>query len=725
MNVTDELGRKVLEFHVEGMNCPDCVRRVRDRLASVDGVFAAEGSPVARRLTVTVDETRVDRARIGRELGKIGFVAREEAAADAPSRIWSTPHAVRTYVSAVLFGLALLLELVGVGAAPVQIPPVGVPWTDLLFVTAALVGGWNFIPAGLRAVVARRLDMNFLMTVAILGAIGIGEFLEAGAIAFLFSVAELLEGYAVERARHSIHALMQLSPDRARLLKGGEEVVVAADELHRGDLVVVRGGDKIPADGTVLDGGAAVDESTITGESIPADRTPGDEVFAGTICAGGYLKIHVTRVAGETTLAEIVRIVEEAESRRSHTERFVERFARYYTPSVTVAAVLVVAIPTLAFGGAFTTWFVRGLTLLVIACPCALVISTPVAVVSGITAAARHGVLIKGGQFLEAMGGVASVAFDKTGTLTHGHPEVTEVIALRGTQDEVLSLATAVENRAEHPIARAIVRAAEERGLSVTDRVVRGFESQLGSGVWAQVDGVEIRVGSEDLFEDGAPRDRLAALHRSGRTAVLVGPAAAPVGVVAVADRPREAAPEAIRALRLAGVHTVMLTGDHRETANAIAAELGIDEVYAGLKPADKVDAVQRLEAEHGHVAMVGDGVNDGPALSVASVGIAMGAAGSDVALETADVALMSDDLSRLPYLHALSRTGRRVIRQNIIASLVAKFALAIGVPFGVVSLVAAVLIGDMGASLAVTTNALRLARVRPPPHRAEAEDRA
>jgi Cd2+/Zn2+-exporting ATPase len=723
--MTGELGRRVLEFHVEGMNCPDCVRRVRDRLAGVDGVHAAEGSPVARRLSVTVDEGLIDRDRIRRELGKIGFVARDEVAAGAPSQIWFSTHAARTYVSASLFALALVLVLLGVGAAPLRIPPVGVPWADLLFLLAALIGGWNFIPAGLRAAGARSLDMNFLMTVAILGAIGIGEFLEAGAIAFLFSLAELLEGYAVERARQSIQALMQLSPDRARVLRDGEEVVVAADELHRDDLVVVRGGDKIPADGTVVEGGGVVDESTITGESIPADRIPGDEVFAGTICAGGYLKVLVTRAAGETTLAEIVRIIEEAESRRSRTERFVERFARYYTPSVTVAAVLVVVVPTLLFGGAFATWFVRGLTLLVIACPCALVISTPVAVVSGITAAARHGVLIKGGQYLEAMGGVTAMAFDKTGTLTHGHPEVTDVIALQGTEDEALALAAAVEDRAEHPIARAIVRAAEERGLSVGDRVVHQFEAQLGRGVRAEVDGEEIWVGSEELFADGVPGDQLAALHRSGKTAVLVGPATGPLGVIAVSDRPREAAAEAIRALRSAGVHTAMLTGDHRETADAIASELGIDEVYAGLKPADKVDAVERLEAEHGHAAMVGDGVNDGPALSVASVGIAMGAAGSDVALETADVALMSDDLSRLPYLHALSRTGRRVIRQNIIASLVAKFALAIGVPFGLVSLVAAVLIGDMGASLAVTTNALRLARVRPASYRAGVEDRA
>jgi Cd2+/Zn2+-exporting ATPase len=723
--VKDAPGHRVLEFHVEGMNCPDCVRRVRDRLANVDGVHRAEGSPVARRLTVTVDETRVDGARIRRELGKIGFVARDEGATDAPSRIWSTPHALRTYVSGTLFGVALLLELIGVGTVPLQIPPDGVPWADLLFLTAALIGGWNFIPAGLRALGARSLDMNFLMTVAILGAIGIGEHLEAGAIAFLFSLAELLEGFAVERARRSIHALMQLSPDRARLLTDGEEVLVAADELQRGDVVVVRGGDKIPADGTVLEGDAAVDESTITGESIPADRSAGEEVFAGTICAGGYLKIHVTRVAGETTLAGIVRIVEEAEARRSRTERFVDRFARYYTPSVTVAAVLIVVIPTLVFGGAFSTWFVRGLTLLVIACPCALVISTPVAVVSGITAAARHGVLIKSGQYLEAMGGIATVAFDKTGTLTHGHPEVTEVIALRGTEEEVLSLAAAAESRAEHPIARAIVQAAEQRGLSVADRVVGGFQSHVGSGVRALVDGKEVRVGSADLFAAAAPREQLAALRESGKTAVLVGPPGAPLGIVAVADRPREAAPEAIRSLRSSGLHTVMLTGDHRETANAIAAELGIDEVYAGLKPADKVDVVRQLEADHGHTAMVGDGVNDGPALAVASVGIAMGAAGSDVALETADVALMSDDLSRLPYLHALSRRGRGVIRQNIIASLVAKLALAIGVPFGLVSLVAAVLIGDMGASLAVTTNALRLARVRPPSQRAGAEDRA
>lgn len=710
-------GRR-LRFRVDGMDCAACVHRVEERLSGMEGVRAATGNAVSRELTVAVDPD-LEVGRIRSELGKIGYVAHEEEQATTvvPLEAWTTPAAYRTYVAAALFVGGLVALVAGATASVLTVAGRPLSGPDLLFLGSAVVAGWNFLPAAFRAARTLSLDMNFLMSVAILGAVGIGEHLEAGAIAVLFSTAELLEDFAVDRARRSIQALMQLSPDRATVIRDGAEVAVAAAEVRPGEEVVVRSGEKMPVDGVVLEGGAAVDESPITGESLPVEKAPGQRVFAGTVSQSGWLRVRTDRAADRTTLANIVRIVREAEQRKAPTERFIERFARVYTPAVTVAAVLVAALPTLLLGQPFDTWFVRGLTLLVIACPCAFVISTPVAVVSGITAAARQGVLIKGGRHLEGMGRVEVVAFDKTGTLTYGHPEVTDVIPLESASaEEVLAMAAAVERRSEHPVARAIVRAAVRRGIDPDALPVDAFESLVGRGATARVDGRTVAVGVPNLFQGGGgPEERLGGLRREGKTAVLVGPPDRPVGIVAVADRPRAGARRALEALRRAGVRrTVMLTGDARETAEAIGRELGVDEVWAELLPEEKVERVRRLQEESGAVAMVGDGVNDGPALAVASVGIAMGAAGSDVAIQTADVALMSDDLSRLAYLRELSRTGRSVIRQNVAASLGTKVVLAAGVPFGVVSLVMAVLVGDMGASLAVTGNALRLARIRP-----------
>ncbi|MFW6193658.1 MAG: heavy metal translocating P-type ATPase, partial [Gemmatimonadota bacterium] len=578
----------------------------------------------------------------------------------------------------------------------------------------------------LRAARTLALDMNFLMTVAIVGAVILGEYLEASAIAFLFSVAELLETYAVDRARASIEALMDLSPERATVVRDGDEVTVAASEVRTGDRMLVRPGERMAADGRVVEGRSAVNQAPITGESMPVEKAPGDEVYAGTIAEDGFLAVTVEKAAEETTLAHIIHLVEEAETHRAPSERFVDRFARWYTPAVTAGAVLVAAGPPLLAGGDPATWVLRGLTLLVIACPCALVISTPVAVVSGITAAARNGVLIKGGNHLEKLGEIRVVALDKTGTLTYGHPEVSdvEIAGEEGDPDRLLATAAALESRSEHPLGRAVVRGARHRGLLSKAADVADFEALAGRGVRGRVDGSEVVVGREELF--GRVRDRLSAradaLRAEGKTVVFVGGTgpdgsgdAVAAGLVAVGDRARERARRTVEGLRKAGIERiVMLTGDHEGTARALADRLGLDEVHAGLLPDEKVDLVRAMEERWGAVAMVGDGVNDAPALAVASVGIVMGAAGSDAALETADVALMGDEIGKLPYVFRLSRTGRSVIRQNIGASVLIKAALAAGVPLGMVSLILAVVVGDMGASLGVTGNALRLARVRP-----------
>ncbi len=718
----DGAGRRVLQLRVGGMDCPDCARRIRDRLVRLEGVADAEGHPVSRRLVVEFDPARLTADRIRTEVGRLGYVAESVqdgepgAAPRSVAGTWTSREAVLAYVSAGLFGVGLLLGWLAPGPVLASFPRHDLHAGDLAFLAAALVGGWNFFPKGLRAARTLSLDMNFLMTVAILGAVGLGEFLEAGAIAFLFSFAELLEDYSVDRARRSIEALMELAPDRAMVERGGAEQAVRADDVEVGEVVVVRPGDKIPVDGRVIEGSSAVNEAPITGESMPVDREVGDEVFAGTIITGGFLRVRTEKRASATTLARIVHLVQEAEEKKAPTERFVERFSRWYTPGVVVLAVVVAAVPPLAFGAEVTTWILRGLTLLVIACPCALVISTPVAVVSGITAAARRGVLIKGGTHLEALGQVRAMALDKTGTLTHGHPELTDVVALGDLgEDEVLAVAAALEARSEHPVAGAILRGARDRGVQPDGRAVTSFEGKRGLGVSAHLDGEPYLIGRADLFE-GASVDgtRLERLQEAGKTVVLLGKPGRPLGLLAVADRPRAEAAAAIRSLREAGIeHVVMLTGDNRPTAEAIAAEVGIDEVHADLLPEQKVDMVRRLEERYGPVAMVGDGVNDGPALAAARVGVAMGVAGSDVALETADVALMGDDLSRLAYAIRLSHRARGVIRENISASIVLKGLLAAGVPLGLVGLALAVIVGDMGAALAVTGNSLRLTRLR------------
>jgi Cd2+/Zn2+-exporting ATPase len=537
---------------------------------------------------------------------------------------------------------------------------------------------------------------------------------EAAAIAVLFTVAELLEAYSVDRARASVESLMELAPDYAVVERQGVRATVPASTLVVGDEVLLRPGDRVPADGTVLEGASAVDQSPITGESLPVEKEPGDGVFSGTINREGHLRVRVDRPAGESALAKIVRMVEEAELAKTESERFVQRFARYYTPAVTAAAVLIAAVPPLFFGAPAALWLTRGLTMLVIACPCALVISTPVAVVSGLTAGARQGVLIKGGVYLEALASVRAFAFDKTGTFTLGHPVVRSVIPVATDEEDALARAAAIELFSQHPLARAVVEEADRRGIAREPSRVTDFRSVPGKGAYARIDGEEHLIGRPSLFPGSAVPT---GSRVDGQSVIGLARGGNLLAWITLADAPREGARAAVEQLRALGIRElVMLTGDNRATAEAIASSVGIDDVRADLLPEDKLSLIGELRKLHGSVAMVGDGVNDGPALAAATVGIAMGAAGSDTALETADVALMGDDLLRLPYLVRLSRRANGVIRQNITAAIAIKAVLAIGVPLGYVSLITAVLVGDMGVSLAVTANALRLGRTSGPP---------
>ncbi len=589
-----------------------------------------------------------------------------------------------------------------------------------LFAAAILIGGYATIRQGARALARFRFDMNGMMTGAVTGAALIGQWEEGAVVAFLYAVSNWLEGSTMDRARRSIRALMDLAPREARVRRNGAERIIPAEEVQVGDLLLVRPGEKLAVDGVIRAGDSALNQAPITGEAIPVDKGPGDQVYAGTLNGHAALEVEVTRRVHDTTLARIIHLVEKAQAQRAPSQQFVDRFARIYTPLVFGLALGLMVVPSAAFGQPWTPWIYRGLALLIVSCPCALVVSTPVTVLSAIANAARHGVLIKGGAYLEELGRLKAIALDKTGTLTRGRPEVTDVIPLDGgAPEDLLATAAAVETQSEHPLARAVVRAAERRGLSLP--AATGFTAIPGRGGHAVVNGQRIFVGSPRLFDEMANRGpdgntTVGALEAQGKTVMLVGTDRGLLGMLALADQVRPESRQAVADLRRVGIqHVALVTGDNRPTAEAIAREVGADTVRAEVLPDQKAEVVRALRAEFGSLAMVGDGVNDAPALAASSVGVAMGVAGSDVALETADVALMADDLTKLPFVMGLGRKALRVIHQNIAFSLLIK-AVAIAAVFpGWLTLWLAVL-GDMGASVLVTLNGMRLLADRPTP---------
>ncbi|GAA0466767.1 cadmium-translocating P-type ATPase (plasmid) [Halococcus dombrowskii] len=753
-------GRQLsVRLAVPEMDCPSCAQKVDKSLQRVNGITETTLQPTTGTATVTYDPDRTAEADVVAAVEGAGYeVAGDESDSTGksgsemdiapPSEIWTSPRAIKTWIGAGFVVLGLLFEFVLAGQNPEVASLLGYSLTlaDGLFLVAIAVSGYPVVRGGYYSARNLSLDIDLLMGTAIIAATGIGYFVEAATLAVLFSIAELLEDYAMDRARNSLRELMELSPDDATVRRDGDEVTVPAEDVEVGETVIVRPGDKIPLDGSVVEGESAVDESPITGESVPVDKSLGEEVYAGSINEEGYLEVEVTSTAGDSTLSQIIEMVQGAQEKKTEQEQFVDRFSGYYTPAVVVLAILTAAVPPLALGLPWETWFIRGLTLLVIACPCAFVISTPVSVVSGITSAAKNGVLIKGGNHLETMGEVDVVAMDKTGTLTKGELTVTDIVPLgEHSETDVLRYGAGLEQRSEHPIAEAILTRTDE--ATVTDLPSPSdFESLTGKGIRAEIDGETYYAGKPALFEelgfdlsqtrgvtdggtvsDGVSRNPspeqeeftgsvFTELQQDGRTVVLVGTEAELVGGIAIADEVRSTSQRAVERLHDRGVgHVVMLTGDNEGTARAIAEQVGVDEYRAELLPDEKVDAIEELQAEHGDVAMVGDGINDAPALATADIGIAMGAAGTDTALETADIALMGDDIGKLPYLYRLSHTANGVIRQNIWGSLGVKALLAVGVPLGYVSVALAVVVGDMGMSLGVTGNAMRLSRLSGP----------
>jgi len=711
-----------------------------------------EASPTSGTVVVEHDERATYDDIVGAVEGAGYTVEAEKASEEKDDSLLRGKEAGRVAASGVFVGMGILTGFVApVGWSVGAFGAVELTASEIFFLTAVVFGGVDILRGGYYSLKNLRLDIDFLMSAAILSAIaasllsGESLYFEAATLAFLFSVAELLEEYSMDRTRESLRELMELSPDEATVRRDGVAETVPADEVRDGDVVLVQPGEKIPRDGVVVGGESAVNQSPITGESVPVEKTEGDEVYAGSLNESGYLEVEVTGGKGEDTLSKIVEMVESAESKKTEREKFVESFSSYYTPAMVLVAVSVATVPPILLSRPWLPWFVNGITMLVLACPCAFVISTPVSVVSGITSAAKNGVLVKGGNHLEAMGSVSAVAMDKTGTLTKGELTVTDVIPLNGnTEEDVLRCARGLESRSEHPVGEAIVERATEEG--VRGREVSGFESVTGKGVRADLGGVthyagkpgflgekgfdlshvhaatdggELTRKTQNLCERNDCLDLLETvvpdLQSEGKTVVVVSTEDEIEGVIAVADEVREGAERAVERLRELGVESVvMLTGDNEGTARAIAERVGVDGYRAELLPDEKVGAVEELKREHGVVAMVGDGVNDAPSLAAADVGVAMGAAGTDTALETADVALMGDDITRLPYLYDLSRRANSVIRQNIFFSLGAKLALAAGVPLGLVGVAAAVLVGDVGMTVGVTGNAMRLSGVEP-----------
>ena len=717
----------LLRFKIRGMDCAEEVSILKRELGPlVGGEDRLAFDILNGRMMVQGDGSAVSADSIVSAVARTGMGAeiwREDAPQADEQRFWQRQgRTLLTAASGVFLALGFVLHAAlsgsiweAVGAGDVSGAVHTVPLlVKLCYALGILAGIWYFLPKAWYAAARLRPDMNLLMTIAVVGAFAIGEWAEVASVAFLFAVSLALESWSVARARRAVEALLDLSPETARVkTTAGQAQEVSAESVTIGSTIVVQPGERIPLDGRVSLGSSHVNQAPITGESEPVTKSPGDEVFAGTINGDGALEIETTKVAGETTLANIIRMVGEAQSRRAPSEQWVEKFARVYTPAIMAIALAILLVPPLLLGATWQYSFYSALVLLVIACPCALVISTPVSIVAALAAAARQGVLVKGGIYIELPAKLKAIAFDKTGTLTAGRPAVVETVPLSGHDErELLERAAAMEQRSDHPLAKAIVSYAAQRGVQALP--AEDFQIIQGKGATARFGGRPYWLGSHRYLEERKQETpevhkQLEAMSGAGRSVVVIGNDEHVCGFITLADEVRPQTRPALEELRREGIeHLIMLTGDNEPTARAIAKATGIDEFRAELLPQEKVGIVEELVAKYDAVGMIGDGVNDAPALGRATIGIAMGAAGSDAAIETADIALMSDDLSRLPWLIRHSRRALGIIRQNIFASLGVKAVFVILALTGYASLWSAIA-ADMGVSLLVILNGLRL----------------
>jgi Cd2+/Zn2+-exporting ATPase len=715
--VTERFGHAVIPIHLVGGE--DAARRVEAELAGLDGVIGASVSLPAQLARVEFDRQRASLERVEAALRGLGadarVVERDVTGRAKPEAAegWYARHKELVWSLVAIAFLALAWGGERWGRMPHGA-------AVALYLASYAFGGFDLVRHTLRSWTKGRFtfDIDLLMLIASVGAAVLGQWAEGAFLLCLFSLAHALEHFALDRARGAIRALADLAPPQARVLKDGREAEVPVEQVAAGDVVVVRPAERIPVDGRVRSGRSAVDQAPITGESVPVEKEPGAEVFAGTVNGDGALEIETTRAVGDRTLDRVVQLVAEAQTQKAPTQQFTDRFEAVFVPVVLVADVLLIVVPPLLGFWGWGTSFYRGMALLIAASPCALALGTPAAVLAAIAQAARNGVLIKGGAHLENLGTLRAIAFDKTGTLTVGKPEVTDIVPMAGVEgNELLRTAAAVERRSQHPLARAVVRCAEEASLDLPEAAE--LESVTGRGVRSTVAGERVEIGTLRLWEEGVVpgeiRQAVETLQRGGRSIMAVRHGGRWLGVLGVSDRPRAGVKEVLGQLRILGIQPlVMLTGDNRGVGEAVGQEVGVDEVRADLLPEDKVTAIREMLAAHGQVAMLGDGVNDAPALATATVGVAMGAAGTAVALETADVALMGDDLTRLPFAVGLSRTASRVIRQNLYVSLGVIALLILATTTGVLGIGPAVLVHE-GSTLVVLANALRLLAFQKP----------
>ncbi|MCA1059680.1 cadmium-translocating P-type ATPase [Rossellomorea aquimaris] len=690
-------------YRVEGFTCAGCAAKFEKNVQHLDGVIDAKVNFGAAKITVYGDTTK-------ESVEKAGAFEGLRLTEDGMRKVQEEKEPFyRRYkhllVSVFFILIAYSLPLMGVENSHFL--------STLSFATAIVTGGYRLFEAGFKNLLKLEFDMRTLMTIAIIGAAFIGEWGEGAIVVLLFAISEVLEAYSMDKARESIRSLMDIAPPQALIIRNGFEMIVDAEDIEVGDIMLVKPGQKIAMDGDILEGSSFVNQAAITGESVPVEKVRGDAVFAGTLNEEGHLKVLVTKRIEDTTLAKIIHLVEEAQGEKAPSQAFVDVFAKYYTPVIMVIAFLVAIIPPLLFGAGWSDWVYQGLSVLVVGCPCALVISTPVAIVTAIGNAAKNGILIKGGVYLEELGRLKAVAFDKTGTLTKGVPEVTDMIRLGDVEEmDLWKMMAALEFHSQHPLAHAFMKKAEDMEMDYRSCEVFEFQSHTGKGISGLIGDKRYYIGSQSLFAH-TPSTEIENLQREGKTVMVFGTADTPLAIVAVADEVRDTSGEVINDLHQMGMEqTVMLTGDHEKTARSIGTRIGVREIKAGLLPEEKLGFVKDYMDTYGRVAMIGDGINDAPALAASTVGIAMGGAGTDTALETADIALMNDDLRKLPYIIRLSRSTLTIIKQNIAFAIGIKLlALLLVIP-GMLTLWIAIF-ADMGATLLVTLNGLRLLRIK------------
>ncbi|NOU84348.1 cadmium-translocating P-type ATPase [Paenibacillus sp. LMG 31460] len=691
------------DFLIGGMDCSSCALTIENHMKTLPSIKSVSVNFSTGKMIAEYDNSVEE---IIKEVSKSGYKATlvSSKRKSAQKKDNSGTNLI------ILSGVLLLFGFLG------SYTNVSPNFTILLYAISIIIGGYKPARSTYYAVKSRSLDMNVLMTAAVLGAVAIGEWLEGATVVWLFALGNVLQTKSIEKTRNSIRGLIDLAPPEAFVKNGQELVRKPVEEISVGDVIVVKPGDKIPLDGLVIGGESSVNQAPITGESIPVDKHPGDGVYAGTINEQGSLEIEVTKLVDDTTISKIIHLVEEAQEQKAPTEAFVDKFARIYTPIVFVLALVVMVLPPLAGIGSWGGWFYKGLELLVVACPCALVISTPVAIVSAIGNAAKNGVLIKGGAYLEIAGRISMIAFDKTGTLTEGKPKVAQVVLTGSSEEELLAIAQTLEEYSTHPIAKAVAQYAKDKDVPVShgDK----FRNIVGKGVSAIIGDSEYFAGNLKLFEElntslGELGSRILSLQQEGNTIVIVGTKEKILGVIAVADAIRDTSVKALKGLQAANVNqVVMLTGDNEGTAKKVATITGVNRYFAELLPEDKVKTIKQLQEEGNLVAMVGDGINDAPALATANLGIAMGGAGTDMVMETADIVLMADNLEKLPHTVKLSRKAIRIIKQNIWFSLIVK-GLALMLIFPDLLTLWIAVISDTGAALIVILNSMRLLKVK------------